>query len=77
MVLTVWTCSGAYELTVRQHPERARVAGGKEKGKLIFCLCPSEKARARISLMLWLERKPVDPPPIIQLRIRDENDPAQ
>ncbi|KAL1959317.1 hypothetical protein VTO42DRAFT_2504 [Malbranchea cinnamomea] len=46
--------SAAYELTVRQHPERARVAGGKEK-----------------------ERKPVDPPPIIQLRIRDDSDPAQ
>ncbi|PGH07262.1 hypothetical protein AJ80_08022 [Polytolypa hystricis UAMH7299] len=43
-----------YDLTVRQQPENARVAGGKEK-----------------------ERKPVDPPPIIQLRIRNDNDPAQ
>jgi len=38
-----------FELIVRQQPERARVAGGKEK-----------------------ERKPVDPPPIIQLKIRDQ-----
>ncbi|KAA6411057.1 MAG: hypothetical protein FRX48_05368 [Lasallia pustulata] len=43
-----------YSLSIRQGPERARVAGLKEK-----------------------DRKPVDPPPIIQLRIRDESDPAQ
>lgn len=24
-----------------------------------------------------VERKPVDPPPIIQLRVREESDPAQ
>ncbi|KMU88941.1 hypothetical protein CIHG_06742 [Coccidioides immitis H538.4] len=40
--------SSDYDLTVRQNPERARVAGGKEK----------------------------DPPPIIQLRVRDESDPS-
>ncbi|KAI9839437.1 MAG: hypothetical protein M1837_002086 [Sclerophora amabilis] len=43
-----------YELLIRQGPERARVAGVKEK-----------------------DRKPVDPPPIIQLRIKDDTDPAQ
>ncbi|RPA79223.1 hypothetical protein BJ508DRAFT_142889 [Ascobolus immersus RN42] len=43
-----------YDLIIRQGPERARVAGVKEK-----------------------DRKPVDPPPIIQLRIRDDSDPAQ
>ncbi|KAI9675511.1 MAG: hypothetical protein M1829_003315 [Trizodia sp. TS-e1964] len=43
-----------YELRIRQGPERARVAGLKEK-----------------------DRKPVDPPPIIQLRIKDDSDPAQ
>jgi hypothetical protein len=42
--------SSDFELTVRQQPEQARVAGGKEK-----------------------ERKPVDPPPIIQLKVREEN----
>ncbi|KZF24951.1 hypothetical protein L228DRAFT_58943 [Xylona heveae TC161] len=47
-------CSDDYDLRIRQQPERARVAGPKEK-----------------------DRKPVDPPPIIQLRIRDESDPAQ
>ena len=26
---------------------------------------------------LHLDRKPVDPPPIIQLKIRDDHDPAQ
>ncbi|KAL3479880.1 velvet factor-domain-containing protein [Aspergillus californicus] len=41
--------SDDFELIVRQHPSRARVAGGKEK-----------------------ERKPVDPPPIVQIRVREE-----
>ncbi|KAI9825451.1 MAG: hypothetical protein M1832_001181 [Thelocarpon impressellum] len=48
------TISEDYELRIRQGPERARVAGVKEK-----------------------DRKPVDPPPIIQLRIKDDTDPAQ
>ncbi|EED24380.1 developmental regulator VosA [Talaromyces stipitatus ATCC 10500] len=39
-----------FELIVRQQPEQARVAGGKEK-----------------------ERKPVDPPPVIQLKVSPEN----
>ncbi|EEH20920.2 hypothetical protein PABG_03151 [Paracoccidioides brasiliensis Pb03] len=43
-----------FRLIVRQNPERARVAGGKEK-----------------------ERKPVDPPPIIQLKIDESKDPGQ
>ncbi|PWW74534.1 hypothetical protein C7212DRAFT_358792 [Tuber magnatum] len=46
--------SEGYELHIRQGPERARIAGVKEK-----------------------DRKPVDPPPIIQLKIRDDTDPAQ
>ncbi|GIJ81968.1 hypothetical protein Asppvi_000471 [Aspergillus pseudoviridinutans] len=41
--------SSDFELIIRQQPNRARVAGGKEK-----------------------ERKPVDPPPIVQLRVREE-----
>ncbi|KAJ5172408.1 Velvet factor [Penicillium capsulatum] len=41
--------SSDFDLTIRQQPDRARVAGGKEK-----------------------ERKPIDPPPIVQLRVRDE-----
>ncbi|KAI9851380.1 MAG: hypothetical protein M1838_003843 [Thelocarpon superellum] len=48
------TLSDDYELRIRQGPERARVAGAKEK-----------------------DRKPVDPPPIIQLRIKNDTDPAQ
>ncbi|KAJ5701922.1 Velvet factor, partial [Penicillium malachiteum] len=38
-----------FDLSIRQQPNRARVAGGKEK-----------------------ERKPIDPPPIVQLRVREE-----
>ncbi|KAI2812467.1 hypothetical protein CBS115989_10417 [Aspergillus niger] len=43
------TQSSDFDLIVRQQPNRARVAGGKEK-----------------------ERKPVDPPPIVQIRVREE-----
>lgn len=46
--------SDDYNLIIRQGPERAKVAGPKEK-----------------------DRKPIDPPPIIQLQIRDLSDPAQ
>ncbi|KAL8959003.1 MAG: hypothetical protein Q9193_004053 [Seirophora villosa] len=46
--------SDDYTLTVRQGPERAKLASVKEK-----------------------ERKPVDPPPIVQLYIKDPADPAQ
>ncbi|EPS31735.1 Spore development regulator vosA [Penicillium oxalicum] len=41
--------SSDFDLIIRQQPDRARVAGGKEK-----------------------ERKPIDPPPIVQLRVREE-----
>ncbi|KAJ5101668.1 Velvet factor [Penicillium alfredii] len=41
--------SSDFDLTIRQQPRQARVAGGKEK-----------------------ERKPIDPPPIVQLRVREE-----
>lgn len=48
--LTMLTnASSDFDLTIRQQPDRARVAGGKEK-----------------------ERKPIDPPPIVQLRVREE-----
>ncbi|RWQ93398.1 velvet factor-domain-containing protein [Paecilomyces variotii] len=53
------TNSADFELTIRQQPERARVAGGKEKGQA--------------GLTSWTERKPVDPPPIVQLRVRDDS----
>ncbi|TVY85505.1 Spore development regulator RYP2 [Lachnellula suecica] len=42
------------ELLIRQGPENAKIAVGKEK-----------------------DRKPVDPPPIIQLKISPQNDPGQ
>ncbi|PYH96265.1 hypothetical protein BO71DRAFT_321357 [Aspergillus ellipticus CBS 707.79] len=41
--------SSEFDVIVRQQPNRARVAGGKEK-----------------------ERKPVDPPPIVQIRVKEE-----
>lgn len=66
--------SDDYILMVRQGPQRAKVAGPKEKGitapQLITCA---------YWLKTWmrLDRKPIDPPPIIQLQIRDFSDPAQ
>ena len=66
--------SEAYELNIRQGPEKARVAGIKEKGEgshqpqfSVADNCPC----------FHPDRKPVDPPPIIQLHIRDPSDPSQ
>lgn len=33
--------SSDFDLTIRQQPERARVAGGKEKG-MSYCFCSLE-----------------------------------
>lgn len=63
--------SDDYTLLVRQGPERAKVAGPKEKGWWKTTTSPATDTD------LLLERKPVDPPPIVQLHIRDPLDPAQ
>lgn len=63
--------SDDYTLTIRQGPERARVADKKEKGERELL------ATYLAGVDLVLERKPVDPPPIVQLHIRDPTDPAQ
>ncbi|KAJ5545051.1 Velvet factor [Penicillium sp. DV-2018c] len=56
-----------FDLIIRQQPNRARVAGGKEKdGKRLGSL------EGELSLILLAERKPIDPPPIVQLRVREE-----
>ena len=68
--------SDAYTLTVRQAPQRAKAFPGppaKEKGTAIEGFAATRKL-----IYCGLEdRKPVDPPPIVQLRIRDPEDPAQ
>ena len=70
--------SDAYTLVVRQGPERAKAfAGPKEKG--IF-LSDSTRVLSGEDADIpqpASDRKPVDPPPIVQLRIRDPEDPAQ
>ncbi|OQE96785.1 hypothetical protein PENNAL_c0001G05325 [Penicillium nalgiovense] len=59
-----------FDLIIRQQPNRARVAGGKEK-------VPVKRGGAELTekepdLMAPAERKPIDPPPIVQLRVREE-----
>ncbi|KAF9888098.1 hypothetical protein FE257_009234 [Aspergillus nanangensis] len=57
--------SSDFELLIRQQPTRARVAGGKEKATF----------QAKLMGCGWVretERKPVDPPPIVQIRVREE-----
>ena len=67
--------SNAYTLTVRQGPERAKAFNGpKEKGKGLLTSCTRRTLTTSVSPT---DRKPVDPPPIIQLQIRDPQDPAQ
>lgn len=36
--------SDAYTLTIRQGPERAKVAGAKEKGIVVLKICASDSA---------------------------------
>ena len=69
--------SNAFTLTVRQQPERARVFNGaqtREKGRSTYV------DAQKIGSMLadtHPDRKPIDPPPIVQLQITDPTDPAQ
>ena len=75
--LTMGASSNAYTLTVRQQPERAKVFTGtqiKEKGRSTYT------GAHRIGTMpadAHVDRKPIDPPPIVQLQITDPTDPAQ
>ncbi|KAJ5779323.1 Velvet factor [Penicillium paradoxum] len=55
-----------FDLTIRQQPNRARVAGGKEKET------GPELGYSKLGLTAPAERKPIDPPPIVQLRVREE-----
>lgn len=57
-----------FELIVRQQPEQARVAGGKEKGTFAFPFVGTSLLTDSPA-----ERKPVDPPPVIQLKVSPEN----
>ena len=58
-----------HELEMRQQPQRARiVVRGKEKGKYLSFTLREYAANNNI-----IDRKPVDPPPIVQLRV--VNDP--
>lgn len=69
--------SNGYSLVVRQEPERAKAfVGPKEKGSSDFVLARIQH-RHTDTATLFVDRKPVDPPPIVQLRIRDPADPAQ
>lgn len=73
--LTMLPPSDDYNLIIRQGPERAKVAGPKEKGRKNIEAIPCR--HLLIDFAASLDRKPIDPPPIIQLQIRDLSDPAQ
>lgn len=67
--------SGDYELIVRQQPREALLAqSGKEKSK-----CRSQSlVMARKTDRNGLEdRKPIDPPPIVQLKVPEIKDPIR
>ncbi|KAI9758850.1 MAG: hypothetical protein M4579_002796 [Chaenotheca gracillima] len=70
------TPSEDYKLIIRQGPIRARVAGLKEKGASEIASASRTHGRALIDRGAT-DRKPVDPPPIVQLKINDTSDPAQ
>lgn len=75
--LTMSASSNAYTLTVRQQPERAKVFSGtqiKEKGRSTYM---GAHRAGTVPADAHVDRKPIDPPPIVQLQITDPTDPAQ
>lgn len=75
--LTMLAPSNAYTLTVRQGPERGKAfAGPKEKGETASSNTSTAWRLLTTHGHQPTDRKPVDPPPIIQLQIRDPTDPA-
>lgn len=63
-----------YKLEVRQQPSYARVAIGKEKGSSRYPSAPLSSGNAN---RLDSDRKPIDPPPIVQLKVSPKKDPMQ
>ena len=55
--------SRVYELTVRQEPKHARMCGVGGMFALELCISLSHTITA--------DRRPIDPPPIVQLRVVD------
>jgi len=63
------------ELEIRQQPKEALVTvDGKEKGQFVSCAIYVILQRVLSRLVV---RKPVDPPPIVQLRVNAVADPQQ
>jgi len=63
--------SGDHELIIRQKPLHAKVFIGKEKGM------PNQTKDPRHISNSVSDRKPIDPPPIVQLKISESVDPSQ
>jgi hypothetical protein len=63
--------SGDHELIIRQKPLHAKIFIGKEKG-----MSNQTKNPTNISNSVS-DRKPIDPPPIVQLKISESVDPSQ
>ena len=58
--------SSDFDLIIRQQPDRALVASGKKGGGLSPAI-----GRTWARTLTCADRKPIDPPPIVQLRARD------
>lgn len=60
-----------YQLTVLQQPERARACGSGMKGTPNQWTCPRVAAKSGVltSSIANSDRRPVDPPPVVELRI--------
>lgn len=60
-----------YQLTVLQQPERARACGSGMKGTPNQWTCPRVTAKSGVltSSTANSDRRPVDPPPVVELRI--------
>lgn len=59
-----------YHLEVRQEPERGKVALGKEKGRIHIATQRTSISRTDLTA----DKKPVDPPPIVELVVPQDQD---
>jgi hypothetical protein len=59
-----------YSLRVIQQPERARLCSFKEENetsKSLFCASASGKKKEGLHADTLVDRRPVDPPPVVEL----------
>lgn len=64
-----------YELNMRQQPLQARMWRDGEKCKCLFGYFAVERMENGVLISCIADRRPIDPPPIVQLQVLDNDEP--